>query len=339
MFGTLRFFLALLVIHSHFSDRLVATIINVGICAVIGFFILSGVVMTHIILFNYAGLGKTTLYFYLDRALRIFPQFLLWVCLSQISVLLFHFEASPYLASGGGIHKFLMHILLVPLNYSMFIPAIKTYLLLPQAWSLALEEQFYWIFPFLVLYRWTGPVVALMSLVVFGFGANGYINSDYFTFRLLPAVMYIFLMGKYLTEFNLGRKWPSLAFALILYLGIVCITFWPAQNIINNAQYKYATGLGVIVFFPIIAILSQFPRRKWDDWLGNASYGMFLSHNLIIDYFRKFHWFVGDYKADLAMVVAASVAAGFAGFYLVEKLITPLRYKIRARHRQAIKVV
>lgn len=77
--GTLRFFLALLVLYSHAGGRIQQ--LNPGVTAVVVFYIISGYVMTALMRRYYcpSPAGPTlpsTAHFYLDRLLRLYPQYL-----------------------------------------------------------------------------------------------------------------------------------------------------------------------------------------------------------------------------------------------------------------------
>ena len=128
---------------------------------------LSGYVMTILIHQSYGQFGKSTIFFYADRALRIYPQYLLFLVIAQAADLYWNFNFQM-LSDDPSPWAFFLNSLIVPVNYPMYIPTLANYTLIPSAWSLALEEQFYWIFPMLVLIAWTGRV----AVVVATFGSS-----------------------------------------------------------------------------------------------------------------------------------------------------------------------
>jgi peptidoglycan/LPS O-acetylase OafA/YrhL len=165
MFGTFRFILASFVLISHVYA---GSAFNIGEAAVVNFFVISGYVMTVLIRTHYPSLGKPTIYFYWDRFLRIFPQYLFYIGLTQVCLLLFQFEFFwGFFKGEPSLELFLLNALIVPVNYFFYMPELMSYLLIPAAWSLGLEEQFYWCFPALVLKPWVGRIATLASAVVF----------------------------------------------------------------------------------------------------------------------------------------------------------------------------
>lgn len=75
MFGCLRLLLETRVAGGHFRFIGDEANFKCAVWAVVLFFMLSGSVMTALLQKNYNSIGIRTLYFYLDRGLRIFPQF------------------------------------------------------------------------------------------------------------------------------------------------------------------------------------------------------------------------------------------------------------------------
>ena len=129
--GTYRFILAILVALSHMGVS-VAGGLNPGVFAVISFFLISGFVMTGLVRSHYMSLGLMPR-FYLDRAARIFPQYLLFMVLTALALALLGLE-SPYLEQFSSCALW-ANVAVVPLDFFMFSPAIANFMLLPQAWS------------------------------------------------------------------------------------------------------------------------------------------------------------------------------------------------------------
>ena len=81
MLGSLRLLLALTVALSHANFRIGS--LNPGVVAVIGFYLISGYVMAGLIRRHYQQPGKA-LAFYLDRAIRLLPQYLVYASLTLV---------------------------------------------------------------------------------------------------------------------------------------------------------------------------------------------------------------------------------------------------------------
>src|SRR6185312_2997152 len=314
MFGTFRVILAILVLLSHIF---VNAQFNYGVSAVIGFLMISGYVMAVMIRQNYGKIGKSTLYFYADRFLRIYPQYFLFIVLTQIADLNWHFNAY-FLHTTPTPWKFFLNALIVPANYYMLLNhSISQYLLIPAAWSLGLEEQFYWIFPFLILIPWLGRATTIVSFTTYLIAAFGILNSELFAFRFLPGVIFIFLLGKNLAEYNLTKKRENLWTMISLYSATVILTLYMWFFSLNHLLEDYNNEVlaGIIIGFPMIVFLSRLQRQKWDEFLGHCSYGIFLCHILIKYIFTRFRLYdIALIRGPWTSVIAFVLVCIIVGF-------------------------
>jgi peptidoglycan/LPS O-acetylase OafA/YrhL len=192
--GAFRLLLAVLVAVSHMGVTVAG--LNPGVVAVISFLIISGFVMTSLIERNYSSTGKIAS-FYLDRALRLYPPFLFYFIASCIVVHVLMPGSAPDLELT--VPRVAASLSMVPLGFYMF--GVSSLWILPPAWSLGLEMCFYLVIPFLLVFKWRGAAFAL-SVGVFVLACFGYINTDYYGYRLLPGVLFMFLCGSYLYKAN-----------------------------------------------------------------------------------------------------------------------------------------
>ena len=190
--GTYRLLLAVVVLLSHIG--IVAGGHNQGVSAVVSFFLISGFAMTALIRRNYNS-PKRIMAFYVDRIMRLFPQFLLYMVATTLLVVLAKPE-SPFL-SGLTIWKALLNYAMLPLNFYMF--GFGDALLMPQAWSLGLEACFYISIPILLVFD-LEVIAFVLSLGVFLLACFGQINPDFFGYRLLPGTLFIFLCGSFIFQ-------------------------------------------------------------------------------------------------------------------------------------------
>lgn len=93
--GVFRLILAVLVAFSHMGVNLFG--FGTGIVAVISFLIISGFVMTALVDRNYASLQKIPA-FYLDRAIRLYPQFIFYFAIS-CAVIIFYLPGTHQAAA------------------------------------------------------------------------------------------------------------------------------------------------------------------------------------------------------------------------------------------------
>jgi peptidoglycan/LPS O-acetylase OafA/YrhL len=125
------------------------TTFSVGWTGVILFFVLSGYLITGILL-DAKGSGGYFRNFYIRRALRIFPAYYLVLLLTAATI---YIVAPTSPVFGPGAFEWNYFIFYVQ-NYWLGIQAYQTPLagILGHTWTLAIEEQFYLIWPAIVYF-------------------------------------------------------------------------------------------------------------------------------------------------------------------------------------------
>jgi len=317
--GTYRFLLAIAVALSHMGVRF-AGVHNPGVVAVISFFLISGYVMTALVRSYYSEYSKVPL-FYLDRLVRIFPQYLFFMAMTILGYSFFDF-ASPYL-SNVSFMGLLANLLVVPLDFYMYSKTIAGCMLIPQAWSLGLELMFYLLFPY-ILISGKRTVWMILSLLIWLFAAFGVVDTDVWGYRLLPGTLFIFLLGSCIfDEKKPSFKHPSVIMLTLLLVGAVSLL---AANKLD-VPYNMEVLLGLLFGVSAVFILARCKRNNWDNMLGNLSYGLFLSHFLVIWIFEKWDFSRGSVGIMLMLVV--SVILAYFGYVAVEHPVLKWRRGLR----------
>lgn len=187
--GIYRFFLAFCVLLYHSGAS--PAKFNLGVAAVISFYILAGFVLTNLIDKKFD--GKMWL-FYLERILRIYPLYLFLALLTLIFVFLSGY-GNPVFSFG----KVANNLLIIPLNYYMVfdnsIMQSPKWWLIPPAWTLGLELQAYLALSLIIKFKFFKIIASVISLSVFFIATAGFINSDIWGYRLLPGTLFIFMIG------------------------------------------------------------------------------------------------------------------------------------------------
>ena len=273
--GYFRLLLAYAVVASHIGIS--AGAFDVGEIAVVSFFLLSGYVITALIDRHYSDLRAIGL-FYLDRALRLYPQFLFYSLATIIAVEAFGLR-HQWLSSPPSLSSDLAQLTMAPLNFAERFPNM----LLPQGWSLGLEMTFYAVFP-LVLIPDKRPPVAYVSAVIFGCAYCGKLPPDWFAYRLLPGVLFVFALGSWIRrpEPILGRWLIGGGFALAAAALLVALTIWPRRTSVCDVL------IGLVVGVPVMTALARAKvAGAWDTLAGNLSYGVFLNHILLLEAIKR----------------------------------------------------
>ena len=277
MLGTLRLLLALAVAVSHAGMHPGG--INPGVVAVIGFYLISGYVMAGLICRHYAQPPAASA-FYLDRAIRLLPQYLFYTLLT-LAWHLYSRADNYFLSRIPSPVDLFNNLSLVPLNYYMFNGSDR-YTLIPPAWSLGAEVQFYLLAPSVLLWPKRLLAVSLMGLGTYVAALAGFINSDWFGYRLLPGVLLFFLLGAYLQHLHHQQSQRAQALTAVsaalatLAMGLLHLNGTLRQT------YNLETLLGLILGIVLLQLLATRARTRWDDLAGDLSYGVFLNHFFII---------------------------------------------------------
>lgn len=294
------------------------------------FFVLSGFLITRVVIDELARSGHASLTrFYIRRVFRLFPA--LFVFLGAVLIW------TQVLAPSSGIamvHGTVLSGLLYVENWHVIVVGQVGSAVFPRdpaahTWSLSVEEQFYLVWPLLLIiaWRWKGKraalVVALCGLAAaigdsFGLAWFGttvgrvYFGSDTRAVQLLAGCCVALLAHSGLLP-RIPRAASGAALAAILAFAV-----FPLPLIYQQTATAVLGGI-------LIAGLSQ--HQLWPlataraRWLGERSYAIYLWHPFIgVILFYQFH--VGD---GLGMLVGVLLPTLFVADITYRWVESPLR--------------
>lgn len=319
--GVYRLFLAILVAIAHTGIRYYEY--NPGVVAVISFFILSGYVMSMLIE-KYYMQPSAILTFYLDRAARLFPQFVFYMILASLCIYVFKIDATSI--NQLTFAKWLLNFLILPQGFYMYWA--NGALVIPQAWSLGLEMTFYIVIPWILIYFSKRQIYALacISFLIFLAAYLGKINSDYFGYRLLLGTLFMFLVGwSFFKNDSESKKFRAMVF---LAAGVLLIiTFF--NKPLYKLPYNKEVLLGLMAGILAVSFLKNFRFSKLDEFFGNLSYGVFLNHFIIIWMMRKFLGIKTFDTLNVSILLITSCVLALGSFYYIERPALRWRHAIR----------
>ncbi len=328
MFGYIRFALAFLVMLSHIGVRVYG--LNPGVMAVVIFYILAGYVVSH--LFNDILVKKNhrIVLFYKDRAFRIFPLYMYTLIVTLCFLALTSFGKPHY-----SLSAMVANILIIPLNYYMYydftILSNPNWCLIPPAWSLGTELQAYLLLPLVLLCRPLKIIAALLSLGVYLAANFSFLHPDYFGYRFIVGVFFIFIIGstiQYTKTLSTEKNFFETYFPRFIWLTILLLVplFYYLERF--SPTYTKETFIGLLVGIPLVIAASKVKRKILGDaLLASLSYAIFLSHFLAI-WILEYSGYTATHTASyITLLTLVSLTIGYLGVKFIEKPLQSVRFR------------
>jgi peptidoglycan/LPS O-acetylase OafA/YrhL len=302
--GLLRFFLALGVAAGHASSLFgfSADPVFSGSRAVQIFYMISGFLIALILDGKYASSLRGTRIFYTNRAMKIFVPYLTVLLATVILSLLFYAVTGNALTLGGIIGEarnmapmtwlyvaftnlFLFGLewayLLVYHEGQLFFDlhavssgaAATQFVVNLPAWTLSIELTFYLLAPFILRRHFL--LIAALAFACQGFRYSAYHfgwYSEATDYRFFPFELGLFLYGSLIYRardlLDFGEAWGA-----PLVAGLICFLFFLPRYFLEN-QYQLYAAVGLL----LPSLLRFTSRHRWDRWLGELSYPLYILH-------------------------------------------------------------
>jgi len=306
-----------------------------GFVGVDVFFVISGYLITTIIIDEMTKENFSLLRFYERRARRILPAlvFVVLCCILAAWFLLLPSDMKDFSRSLVAVATFSSNILFW--RESGYFEAAAELKPLLHTWSLAVEEQFYILFPLFLMAVWRFGARAVVWMLVAAFVISlaaahwGAYNKPRATFFLLPTRAWELLMGSlaaiYLQKRAIGTPhWMSNALsaaglAAILYSVVAFDEATPFPSL-----YALAPTLGtvLIILFAVrgTAVHSVLSLRGCVG-VGLMSYSLYLWHQPVFAFWRH-HSLFEPTHAQMLLLSLACVPLACITYMYVE---TPFR--------------
>jgi peptidoglycan/LPS O-acetylase OafA/YrhL len=305
----LRFFAALSVVVTHIElikgqmgfenlwDRN-KLVFELGGLGVVFFFVLSGFLITYLLLEEKKETGTIAIKkFYLRRILRIWPLYYLIILLGFLVLPHMHFMDLPYLKPlfEANYHtNFLLYLLFLPnLAFAMFsaVPHIG------QTWSIGVEEQFYILWPVLIRYS-RNILRALIAVVVIFVAVKAVVLYAYNLHPDQPVLkvlkpflamtkmesMAIGGLGAYFLFYSEKIKILYGNIILALSIAMVFALVYLTPPVLQNGIYLVYSVLFLIIILNVSCYEKSFLRLENSVFrtLGNISYGIYMYHLMVV---------------------------------------------------------
>lgn len=304
------------------------------------FYVISGYLITQLLL----GSGERPLrislgQFYLRRARRILPA-LLVTCL-VVSL------AAFVLLLPWDLVRFAKYLLAVPVmatnlpawsdggNYFVADSSVS----LTHLWSIAIEEQFYLVYPLTLLVlgrfvpRWRTAALTLLALLSVGVCLWGSFFHPIANFYFLLSRAWELLLGALVAVrgvWNVRPVWrEGMAWAALIAIALVVIL--PGPDLAYPGPYTLVPCVACAL---LLGTAASVPTRlsrvlSWRPLVlvGLASYSIYLWHLPVLALFRYFHITAVD-AFDTCVLIAVIFVLAFASWSWIEQ---PIRTRSLAR--------
>lgn len=318
----------------HFIDNHM----KVGILGLDYFFVLSSFLITWIILEEY---GNTNAFqfknYFIRRTLRIWPLYFLIVlatyffanfihpiALPPLSVFLF-FIANFYIVNHGDAFLFLLVIL----------------------WSVSVEEQFYLVWAVILKYfkKYLFPIAVGLVVISLFFRYSVLQEQKVLYFHTLSTLAN-FAIGAILAKscfhrdalFTFLKSIPRVQMASLYFLFFLNVIFYkdiyalPLMQVVERLIFSLFFAL--LIFDQCFADASVFKLGRWKfcNYFGNASFGLYCYHGIVITLFLKlaehFAWNFSLLQVvflNPLMILGVTLLVTFVSYEVLERRILKLK--------------
>jgi len=309
------------------------------------FLVISGYLITSIILRELKETGSFSFkHFYERRIRRILPALLFvmlvsfpfaWIYLLPSSLVDF---SKSILYSLGFSSNFYFHY--SGQQYGDISGLLKPFL---HTWSLSIEEQYYVLFPIILLItfkyfkkylRYILIIGFIISLLLADWGSKNYESA---TFYFIHTRMWELLVGSILAyfEIQLGRRNKHQTLNLILpSIGLFLIGY--SVLFFNDAMFhpSFYTLLPIIGVCLIIwfsgknELITKILSSKLFVSIGLISYSLYLWHYPVFAFFRIINYTSVDAIKGLILVIVLLILS-IISYYLIERPARNKKYKFK----------
>jgi peptidoglycan/LPS O-acetylase OafA/YrhL len=299
-----------------------------GFVGVDVFFVISGYLITTIIVSEIEEGTFSIAEFYVRRARRILPAlyFVALLCLPFAWVLMLPEQFKDFAQSLAAISLFSSNVLFW-LESGYFALAAETKPLL-HTWSLAVEEQYYIFFPLVMMLALRagrrGAIWVIVALMAFSLALSEVLwrAAPEANFFLLPSRMWELLVGSLCAVTMLGAQpRPNKALALAGLAAVIAAVFVYDKSTPFPSVYAILPvgGAALVILFagpdgPAGRILASRPAVA----IGLISYSAYLWHQPLFAFARLYETGMPS-QATMLALCALSLALAWASWRFVER--------------------
>lgn len=300
---------------------------NIGVDV---FFVLSGFLITILLMDEFQGSGNVSLRgFYIRRTFRIFPALYLLLAAITLFTLLFR-QTEDLLPGMREIAASALYINNIAWSWGW-----DKDIFLGHTWSLACEEQFYLIWPWILLIflrlRRTGLLTGIAAMIIASIiigkisGSLPELGRSLLQESILSGCIaaWFFISG-----FRIHSGFSAIILLLILAIGLI-----PVDSFTRISESGGKSLIGMLTAILIISLLSH-PENMTSRLLslrplrytGKISYSLYLWHVPVFRLF-KYHSSLAPWMTILLQFAVTMLVASLS-WIILEKRLTAIGRKI-----------
>jgi len=301
------------------------------------FFVISGYLISNIIIREVDNGTFTFKEFFFRRIRRIFPA-LIVVFFFVLTLGWFSLFPDEYYNIGKHVlssNFFILNYIL--LNEGGYFDVAANLKPLLHLWSLSIEEQFYIIWPIIIYYFYKKKIFVkiLIFFLIISFFTNIYLteNSELGSFYSSIArfweILFGFSLGYFLKSHNLKYSFlqKNSNKLLLFLLSVITVSFFSFNKLMNFPGWwaiipVMATSLVLILVKKGSFVQKKILSNKILVWFGLISYPLYLWHFPILSYYTIIYGHLPDLINKVTLIIF-SIFLSWITYYYLEK---PIRF-------------
>ena len=297
-----------------------------GFVGVDVFFVISGYLITNLIISDISKGNFKLLDFYNKRIRRIFPVlfFVTFCCIPFSWMYMFTGELKNFSQSLVAVGAFASNILFW--QESSYFAASAEEKPLLHTWSLAVEEQFYLLFPIVLIMLAQNKRHLLIVCILLSIGSLGISNwliktDSVANFYLLPSRLWELLAGS--VAAIILSSWSIKSNSFLSLTGLLCIIFsisFIEHNTVFSSYYVFLPIIGtmLIILFSANSFTAKILSNALLVRFGLMSFSLYLWHQPLFA-FAKIYFFEEPTKALKVALILLTVLLSVLTFKFIEK--------------------
>ena len=319
--------------YSNFSSSILA--IKTGFDGVTLFFVLSGFLITFLLLNEDKKSKIDVKKFYVRRILRIWPLYYLFIVFCLVVCFIYNDKTEIF---SNSIFYYLFFTANIPFALAQGVHLIMHF------WSISVEEQFYAFWPWFIKIFKNKLFISIFYFIVFlflvKFSARFFLGKDDFIYRIITVTRFhCMLIGAlaaiiYFQKFNKILNFMTNKFVQIFFLMLfVLLTF-------NLLKIPAIVSAEITSIISVFIILGQVENKNFKfsletkmlNFLGKISYGIYVIHPLMIylvskNYNYKAHSSLENNIYIYGIVILLTIVLSKLSYELFEKKFLKMKSK------------